>query len=71
MAKLFPYKKSQWKDMRHICVICLSNARNVTYINGRSSFGGFMDFTVVSSWRYMCPFGAKGMIEMQKQPRLI
>ena len=44
--------------MRHICVICLSNARNVTYINGRGSFGGFMDFTVVSSWRYMCPFGA-------------
>lgn len=58
MAQLFPYKKSQWKDMRYICVICLSNAKNVTYINGRGSFGLFMGLTVVSSWLYMCSFGA-------------
>ena len=103
--------------MRHICVICLSNARNVTYINGRGSFGGFMDCVLSGlisstevpmrsslSWsvgkskplkehrgerwfRSKTPkmlrsrhgaklvkskfAEAKGMIEMQKQPRLI
>ena len=35
--------------LRHICVICLSNARNVTQANGRGSFRGFMDLTVASS----------------------
>ena len=30
----------------------VSNARNVTQVNGRGSFNGFMDLTVASSWRW-------------------
>ena len=61
---IFPYKESPWKYFRLICVICLSNARNVTHINGRGSFGRFMDLTVASSWRYKCFSGPLSSAEV-------
>ena len=40
------------RSASHFASYVYQMQRKVTHINGRGSFGGFMDLTLESSWRY-------------------